>query len=55
MHGPGRRRQRRLDLLLRIVDGTDVAFVEQARYESARSIKLLRREPLGNALSVAAW
>ena len=25
-----------LDLLLSIVDGTDVAFVEQARYESAR-------------------
>src|SRR6185437_16129734 len=33
-----------LDLLLRIVDGTGVAFVEQARYESARGIKLLRRE-----------
>lgn len=26
-----------LDLILRIVDGTDVAFVEQARYESARA------------------
>ncbi|WP_283609228.1 DUF4194 domain-containing protein, partial [Mycolicibacterium poriferae] len=32
-----------LDLLLRVVDGTDVAFVEQARYESAKGIKLLRR------------
>ena len=31
-----------LDLLLRIVDTTDGAFVEQARYESARGIKLLR-------------
>ena len=30
-----------LDPLLRIVDNTDVAFVEQARYESARGIKLL--------------
>jgi hypothetical protein len=31
-----------LDPLLRIVDTTDVAFGEQARYESARGIKLLR-------------
>lgn len=29
-----------LDLLLRIVEGADVAFVEQARYESARGVKL---------------
>ena len=43
-----------LDLLLRIVDGTDVAFVEQARYESARGIKLLRREPLGTYDSILA-
>jgi len=43
-----------LDLLLRIVDGTDVAFVEQARYESARGIKLLRREPLGTYDSIRA-
>ncbi|TFV61549.1 DUF4194 domain-containing protein [Mycobacterium sp. PS03-16] len=41
-----------LDLLLRIVDGTDVAFVEQARYESARGVKLLRREPLGTYDSI---
>lgn len=43
-----------LDLLLRIVDGADVAFVEQARYESARSVKLLRREPLGTYDSILA-
>jgi hypothetical protein len=43
-----------LDLLLRIVDATDVAFVEQARYESARGIKLLRREPLGTYDSILA-
>src|SRR5690349_21928017 len=43
-----------LDLLLRIVDGTDVAFVEQARYESASRIKLLRREPLGAYDSILA-
>ena len=43
-----------LDLLLRIVDGTDVAFVEQVRYESARGIKLLRREPLGTYDSILA-
>lgn len=47
-----------LDLLLRIVE-TDlqsdgVAFVEQARYESARGIKLLRREPLGTYDSILA-
>jgi hypothetical protein len=40
-----------LDLLLRIVEGAfeneGVAFVEQARYESARGVKLLRREPVG--------
>ena len=43
-----------LDLLLRIVDGTDVAFVERGRYESARGIKLLRREPLGTYDSILA-
>ncbi|BBY17693.1 DUF4194 domain-containing protein [Mycolicibacterium litorale] len=43
-----------LDLLLRIVDGADVAFVEQARYESARGAKLLRREPLGTYDSILA-
>ena len=47
-----------LDLLLRIVEGaleTDgVAFVEQARYESARGVKLLRREPLGTYDSILA-
>ncbi|MEZ0339910.1 DUF4194 domain-containing protein [Mycobacterium sp. pV006] len=43
-----------LDLLLRVVDGTDVAFVEQARYESARGVKLLRREPLGTYDSILA-
>jgi hypothetical protein len=43
-----------LDLVLRIVDGTGVAFVEQARYESAKGIKLLRREPLGTYDSILA-
>ncbi len=47
-----------LDLLLRIVDttlpGEGVAFVEQARYESARGVKLLRREPLGTYDSILA-
>jgi hypothetical protein len=47
-----------LDLLLRIVDSAfengGVAFVEQARYESARGIKLLRREPLGTYDSILA-
>ncbi|MFB1295672.1 DUF4194 domain-containing protein [Mycobacterium sp. pW049] len=43
-----------LDLLLRIVDGADVAFIEQARYESAKGIKLLRREPLGTYDSILA-
>lgn len=47
-----------LDLMLRIVNGaldTDgVAFVEQARYESARGVKLLRREPLGTYDSILA-
>ena len=43
-----------LDLLLRVVDGIDVAYVEQARYESARGIKLLRREPLGTYDSILA-
>lgn len=43
-----------LDLLLRITDGADVAFVEQARYESAKGIKLLRREPLGTYDSILA-
>lgn len=47
-----------LDLLLRVVEvglGNDgVAFVEQARYESAKGIKLLRREPLGTYDSILA-
>lgn len=43
-----------LDLLLHIVEGVDVAFVEQARYESARGAKLLRREPLGTYDSILA-
>ncbi|MBJ7337481.1 MAG: DUF4194 domain-containing protein [Mycolicibacterium sp.] len=47
-----------LDLLLRIVDNAieneGVAFVEQARYESARGAKLLRREPLGTYDSILA-
>jgi hypothetical protein len=47
-----------LDLLLRIVESAfgseGVAFVEQARYESARGVKLLRREPLGTYDSILA-
>jgi hypothetical protein len=43
-----------LDLLLRIVEGAEVAFIEQARYESARGVKLLRREPLGTYDSILA-
>jgi hypothetical protein len=46
-----------LDLLLRIVDASEtdgVAFIEQARYESARGAKLLRREPLGTYDSILA-
>lgn len=43
-----------LDLLLRIADGSDIAFIEQARYESARGVKLLRREPLGTYDSILA-
>ncbi|GAB3217155.1 DUF4194 domain-containing protein [Mycolicibacterium hippocampi] len=47
-----------LDLILRIVEtdlqSVGVAFVEQARYESARGIKLLRREPLGTYDSILA-
>jgi hypothetical protein len=43
-----------LDLILRVVDGTAVAFIEQARYESAKGIKLLRREPLGTYDSILA-
>jgi hypothetical protein len=47
-----------LDLLLRVVEGAlqsdAVAFVEQARYESAKGIKLLRREPLGTYDSILA-
>ncbi|MCP9274997.1 DUF4194 domain-containing protein [Mycolicibacterium arenosum] len=47
-----------LDLMLRIVAGASenegVAFVEQARYESARGVKLLRREPLGTYDSILA-
>jgi hypothetical protein len=47
-----------LDLSLRVVGGGSeadgVAFVEQARYESARGAKLLRREPLGTYDSILA-
>ncbi|WP_328362103.1 DUF4194 domain-containing protein [Mycobacterium sp. NBC_00419] len=43
-----------LDLLLRIVEAVEVAFIEQARYESARGVKLLRREPLGTYDSILA-
>ncbi|KAA0101073.1 DUF4194 domain-containing protein [Mycolicibacterium sp. P1-18] len=43
-----------LDLVLKVVEGVDVAFVEQARYESARGVKLLRREPLGTYDSILA-
>lgn len=47
-----------LDLLLRLVQGAGgddgVAFVEQARYESAKGAKLLRREPLGTYDSILA-
>ena len=43
-----------LDLLLRVAEAADVAFVEQARYESARGVKLLRREPLGTYDSILA-
>lgn len=47
-----------LDLILRIVDGAfdngGFAFIEQARYESARGVKLLRREPLGTYDSILA-
>ncbi|MGY4708837.1 DUF4194 domain-containing protein [Mycolicibacterium sp. CBM1] len=43
-----------LDLLLRVAESADVAFVEQARYESARGAKLLRREPLGTYDSILA-
>jgi hypothetical protein len=47
-----------LDLVLKVIEGVseagDVAFVEQARYESARGVKLLRREPLGTYDSILA-
>jgi hypothetical protein len=43
-----------LDLQLRIAEGVDIAYVEQARYESAKGIKLLRREPLGTYDSILA-
>lgn len=43
-----------LDLQLRIVEAVDIAYVEQARYESAKGIKLLRREPLGTYDSILA-
>ncbi len=43
-----------LDLQLRIAEGVDIAYVEQARYESTRGIKLLRREPLGTYDSILA-
>ncbi|MGB8404981.1 MAG: DUF4194 domain-containing protein [Mycobacterium sp.] len=43
-----------LDLQLRISQSVDIAFIEQARYESAKGIKLLRREPLGTYDSILA-
>lgn len=43
-----------LDLMLRIAENVDVAFIEQARYESPRGVKLLRREPLGTYDSILA-
>lgn len=47
-----------LDLILRVVEvgygNEGAAFVEQARYESARGVKLLRREPLGTYDSILA-
>ncbi|OBF25059.1 DUF4194 domain-containing protein [Mycobacterium sp. ACS4331] len=47
-----------LDLMLRVVEGVfdngGVAFIEQARYDSARGVKLLRREPLGTYDSILA-
>lgn len=43
-----------LDLQLRMSEGVDIAFIEQARYESAKGIKLLRREPLGTYDSILA-
>lgn len=52
--GPISVRLSELDLLLRVVEGAEVAFIEQARYESARGAKLLRREPLGTYDSILA-
>lgn len=43
-----------LDLQLRIAENVDIAYIEQARYESAKGIKLLRREPLGTYDSILA-
>ncbi|MDG4663754.1 DUF4194 domain-containing protein [Mycobacterium sp. 236(2023)] len=47
-----------LDLILRVtgvgLETDGVAFIEQARYESAKGIKLLRREPLGTYDSILA-
>ena len=43
-----------LDLQLRIAETVEIAFIEQARYESARGVKLLRREPLGTYDSILA-
>lgn len=47
-----------LDLMLRVTENVfehgGVAFIEQARYESARGVKLLRREPLGTYDSILA-
>lgn len=56
--GPIEVRLCELDLQLRVVEGVfdngGIAFVEQARYESARGVKLLRREPLGTYDSILA-
>jgi hypothetical protein len=43
-----------LDLQLQIAESVEIAFIEQARYESARGVKLLRREPLGTYDSILA-
>ena len=56
--GPIGVRLSELDLQLRVVEGVfdngGIAFIEQARYESARGVKLLRREPLGTYDSILA-
>ena len=43
-----------LDLVLRVAEQVDIAYVEQARYEPTKGAKLLRREPLGTYDSILA-